>query len=299
MTASRAALLMVKTAKSSIKPILYISPYANTQPIGLPRLDYTVGLTHALFLSCWNCQVEARRGFPFNLVTNRYGLLGPGTTSFRPAVMTRSNAGPLGYLMAPDFSASTSWTSSTIFDARGYTRIGFSFWLYWTTFGNDDGTFADSGSNSGGSGAALRFAPNASSTSKFNFSITNGLGTQSFSCPITRPTAAVWHHYAGNFNLGATAIGDFVDFITIDGQAQAYTSAINAGSLPPPTFAGASQLNFFQRNLDLSGAGRVAYFNLFNRAISFGEAQQLYQHPTLLIRGPLYGYRPSSIRPGL
>jgi hypothetical protein len=282
MTATRA---MIYGVARTVNPALVLRGPLWTpeqQPYALPELRENDSITQGLVASFYNSAEETIRG-PVNLVSDSPGTR-TGTTRL-PSI----GAGPgrLGSLYAPVFAAGSSNAASVPgINFLGSAWASVSFWMWWDAFANDDHLafeFNDGASATTG----FRLNPDSSSVAGFMlltaFHPTSNLTSNSYA----RPSAAAWHHYCFSLNcsVSTTTGTNLVPFFNIDGQPQAVNSTVNSGTAQ--FSLGLSTLYLMSRTATtLFASGRLAYFNMWRRPLSFGEASRLYNDPRVHLRYP-------------
>lgn len=102
--------------------------------------------------------------------------------------------------------------------------ITVSFWSYWDSFANDDDLLLELSANSNLNNPTIQINPNTTgfSSGTWNTLIHGSVGYRIES--ITRPSGAVWHHYAIVYN-NTTANGDIK--IYLNGTEQSTTVELN------------------------------------------------------------------------
>jgi YD repeat-containing protein len=144
------------------------------------------------------------------------------------------------------------------------------FWLQWNSYTNNDDLAFEFTSNFNNTNGGFLVNPN-SSTSGSRFEVALGRGASRNNAYFTRPSAAVWHHYALVLNTTAAAAQQIL--VYVDGQAVAIVkgaSGVGAGAFANST------LNFMSRNgSSLFGSGALDEIAIYGQALS---AAQISQH---------------------
>jgi hypothetical protein len=136
-----------------------------------------------------------------------------------------------------------------------YSEITLSFWLYWNSWANSDALAGEYSTNYNSSNGGFILDANNSSPDGGTFIIslhnTGGYTAAEF----TRPSAAAWHHYLVQFNIGSTGSGQ-IPAIYVDGVTQSLTYPETAG-----TSGSFGNYTFYFMSRDgssLFGAGQMA-----------------------------------------
>jgi len=136
------------------------------------------------------------------------------------------------------FDGTNDCLSSASTIAFGTNIVTVSFWMYWDSFANDDDLAMELSANYNTNFPGLLIDPNASApvSGRFNAGI-SATGPTYRTESITRPSAAVWHHYSIVFD-NSTAAGDikfYVDGVststTVDANSKTTTGNIRTDTL--------------------------------------------------------------------
>ena len=142
-------------------------------------------------------------------------------------------------------------------DLSAYTRLSVSFWLYWPAYANDD-DFAFEFTANSNSNQGFYVDPNGAGGS-FTVDVSCGGGFGVAEGGITRPSAAVWHHYAINMVHSATStVAAAIPGVWVDGAPVSVASNAFTGTGAANAFANSTLYLLSRAGTSLFGAGRLA-----------------------------------------
>lgn len=143
-------------------------------------------------------------------------------------------------------------TASAI-DFGGATLVSISVWLYWDAYANDNDLALETNTFATGNPAEVQLNPNSSAPSGvFLVNVNADVGNNSVT--FTRPSAAAWHHYLINIDIGHAT--QEVRSVYVDGSSVTLTG--NQTNNNTQGFGSEVWYLMSRENTSLFGAGRIA-----------------------------------------
>ena len=186
-------------------------------------------------------------------------------------VTTGGIIGPFG--PATQYDGVDDGHESAAIDLSSHQTVQVAFSLYWDAFSNDDSMAFEFGERFWANDGSFACVPNESSEEDFSTGIGNDAGLTTGH--MTRPSAAVWHHYVITYSLGSP------DVITIRMDKSAQSVVYDYRNSNGANYFGNFVLNLMHRGYSsgsLFGAGRMAHFHLHTTERSTAWHDLWYDH---------------------
>ena len=175
---------------------------------------------------------------------------------------------------ALQFNGTSDWARTASQVVWGTNAVSISLWLYWDAYANNDDLAFELGPNTAVNYPGFFLDPNSSfTTPNFCFSIRDAGGYSTRS--ISRPSAAVWHHYVLTYNHSSAPS---VLELYVDGVLQSLTSNANATS---QTTAFVTHYIYLmcRGGTTTFGAGRLDDFRAYKGVLDATEVAYLFANP--------------------
>lgn len=101
--------------------------------------------------------------------------------------------------------------SQVSLDLSAYNSLTFEFWLYWTSFVNNDALLLETGADFATSNGVLIDPNGSGAAGTFEFGMGGGGGTSSWIVDFARPSANAWHHYMLSILRSNGTLSAYVD----------------------------------------------------------------------------------------
>lgn len=233
-----------------------IVPGQPTQPVAI---NWENPRTRGLIFSAFNSAMDYAA--PFDYVSGRRAAVTAAVTSAVDAARGR----------VAKFNGTSSAVQFKGLRLSPYNNVCVSMWFWWDAFANDDKLLLEYGSPNF-TNAGFIVDPDESFAGGMSIGIAADASHYLDFRGLTRPSAGAWHHFAMSIDRSIQNVP--LAYWLLDGVQPGASSPANSYSVS--AFAD-NDLNVMCRNAaSLFGAGRVAYLNVWGRAVPMGEMREIY-----------------------
>lgn len=230
------------------------------QPRARLPIDWECSLTRGLLFSTYNAAEDYLLA-PIDYVSGRQGSQNTAVAS----VVDARGRSPL-------FNGATSTAQFLGLNLAPHRRVTVTWWAYWDAYANNDKVAWAYADTDWQTNAGLVADPNGSSGRYALLCGSGGAATGDFP-EYNRPSAAVWHFYAAQWDRNLFSAGRV---FWIDAVRQTSTGGGSTFALNTP-FGAYQSLRFLSAySGSNNGAGRLANFNIWARHLTDTEIREMY-----------------------